>query len=504
VAVDPALTLSDVDSNFMAGATITIANHVAGEDFLNFTDADGITGSFNASTGVLTLSGLASVAAYETALRSITYANGSDNPPAARTIEFTVTDDSGASSPAVSKSIVVTPVNDAPVAPTVPATVTVGGGGVAGIGVSADPGESLVQTFVAGGVNPDTLTLHVLTDPAINPPGTEFEFQIREMNGDVLGSLLWSAGVITGTGVKEIDLTGLELVPGTRYAMVLLSDQPVNVAISSYADGWVAEVLSPGGVFGGGSVPQRSGDIFFAVTYADARITVEEGHDYQLEITDLPYIDADSGPAHISFGTVAGAGHGQFELRVGSTTTVVNGFTYAQVLAGQIFYNHDGNLSPTDSFTLRVFDESLSSADLIDVAVRVTEDTVGFVNETFKFAARLGTTETFSQVVTAGPGIEVAEILGAGNWGSLDFEDEKFVFNYTDTTPGTVAAMRNLLISDVNGELASFTGATLTSVSGITGLEQGDITFDADNIYLDVEGVQLSTGDTFTIDVLFA
>ena len=59
-----ALTVTDVDSANLAGrhgadhgATI-----VTGEDVLGFTNQNGITGSFNAATGVLTLTGTASVA----------------------------------------------------------------------------------------------------------------------------------------------------------------------------------------------------------------------------------------------------------------------------------------------------------------------------------------------------------------------------------------------------------------------------------------------------------
>ncbi len=48
-----------------------------GEDTLAFTNQNGITGSWNSGTGVLTLNGSATVANYQTALRSITYFNTS-------------------------------------------------------------------------------------------------------------------------------------------------------------------------------------------------------------------------------------------------------------------------------------------------------------------------------------------------------------------------------------------------------------------------------------------
>ena len=71
---------------------------------------------------MLTLSGDASVAEYQTALRSVAYNNNLDNPDASnRTIEFNVTDSANATlATAVTKTVAITAVNDAP---------TLGGGG---------------------------------------------------------------------------------------------------------------------------------------------------------------------------------------------------------------------------------------------------------------------------------------------------------------------------------------------------------------------------------------
>src|SRR4030095_8702500 len=93
--VDANVSISDTDGSNLAGATITIASgYVAGQDVLAFVNQNGITGSFNAATGVLTLSGVTSIANYQAALRSITYVNTSENPSSAtRTIQFAVRDD---------------------------------------------------------------------------------------------------------------------------------------------------------------------------------------------------------------------------------------------------------------------------------------------------------------------------------------------------------------------------------------------------------------------------
>ncbi len=117
VAVAPALTVADIDSANLVGATVTISGgYQAGADSLDFTDQNGIHGVY--ADGVLTLTGTASVADYEAALRSITYSNSSDAPAgASRTITFQV-DDGGSThnlSDALDATVTVTAVNDAPV-----------------------------------------------------------------------------------------------------------------------------------------------------------------------------------------------------------------------------------------------------------------------------------------------------------------------------------------------------------------------------------------------------
>jgi hypothetical protein len=122
VAIDPGITASDPDSATLNGATVRISSNFSiSEDRLALPEQPGITGFYDDEIGALTLSGSASVAEYEAALRSVTYANVSDNPSTdARTITFQV-DDGGATdnlSDEVTRDIGVTPSNDAPVVTT--------------------------------------------------------------------------------------------------------------------------------------------------------------------------------------------------------------------------------------------------------------------------------------------------------------------------------------------------------------------------------------------------
>ena len=88
-----------------------------GQDILAFTAGGGVTGSFNTTTGVLNLTGNASVADYQAALRTVTYFNSSNNPTAgARSAVFQVDDGQPANnlSNTDSRAITVVAVNDAP------------------------------------------------------------------------------------------------------------------------------------------------------------------------------------------------------------------------------------------------------------------------------------------------------------------------------------------------------------------------------------------------------
>ena len=72
----------------MSGATVSIAAGFLSGDVLNATNLDGgtIAASYNSATGVLTLSGTDSVAAYQAALDSVTFGSTSPNPMQLRTM----------------------------------------------------------------------------------------------------------------------------------------------------------------------------------------------------------------------------------------------------------------------------------------------------------------------------------------------------------------------------------------------------------------------------------
>lgn len=118
VQVGGAPTLNDVDTTNLKGAVVAITGFVAG-DVLGFSPSGGISGSYNANTGVLTLTGSASYAQYATVLDTISFSTSGDNPTdyggsPSRTITFQVTDGLAYSDPAT-VTVNVTGINDAPI-----------------------------------------------------------------------------------------------------------------------------------------------------------------------------------------------------------------------------------------------------------------------------------------------------------------------------------------------------------------------------------------------------
>ena len=200
VVLDAGLLVNDVDSGGnLTGATVKVSTGFLAGDALNFTNANGITGSYNAATGVLTLSGTATLAQYQAALQSITYsftpANG--DPTAAgtdttRTISWVVNDGSavnGSSAPATST------LTDVHVAPTVTAggTATFTGGGPA---VVLDAG--LLVNDVDSGGNLTGATVKVSTGFLA---GDALNF--TNANG-ITGSYNAATGVLTLSGTATL------------------------------------------------------------------------------------------------------------------------------------------------------------------------------------------------------------------------------------------------------------------------------------------------------------
>ena len=115
IAIATNITLSDIDSPLIPGATIQFTiGYQPTEDRLFFSDTVSITSTWVTETGTLTLSGSDTLLNYQTALRQVQYDNLSDNPLINnRSISFWMTDGMYTAGPIIQQVSVIR-VNDAP------------------------------------------------------------------------------------------------------------------------------------------------------------------------------------------------------------------------------------------------------------------------------------------------------------------------------------------------------------------------------------------------------
>jgi trimeric autotransporter adhesin len=193
VAIDGGLTVADPDSTQLSGATVTISSGFDGaQDELAFADTASITGSYNDTTGVLTLTGTASVAAYQTALRSVTYENSSNSPSGTRTVTFQATDAEGATSAGATRMITLSTANDAPV-------LTTSAGSTAY--TEGDPATTIDGALTATDADDTNLESASVRLSAGFQAGDELVF--TNQNG-ITGSYNDATGVLTLTGTASV------------------------------------------------------------------------------------------------------------------------------------------------------------------------------------------------------------------------------------------------------------------------------------------------------------
>jgi Ca2+-binding RTX toxin-like protein len=226
------VAVSDAQSATIAGATVAITNGFVAGDTLGFSNQNGITGAYDAGTHVLTLSGTASLANYQAALRAVTFFSASDNPTnfdasQIRTVSYQI-DDGQASNHAsnvVTTKVIIAPVNDAPTVKAdtfaTSATAVLTGNVFAdnGAGADNDPDNVLTVTAATGGNigHPVALqsgqTLTVNADGSFSfDPGHTYDSRPGPGSGaaNIQAAFHFTYQINGGGAVVTINVTGVD------------------------------------------------------------------------------------------------------------------------------------------------------------------------------------------------------------------------------------------------------------------------------------------------------
>jgi len=362
VAVISASTVADPDQAVIKGAVVAITGgFIAGVDTLSFTVAGGISASWNSTTGVLTFSGDGTFAEYQTALNSVRFTAGGDNPTAygantQRSFSISVTD--GLVWSALGTATVnITGVNDAPVNVVPGAAVNAVEDGpavaVTGLSVSDVDADPATQTItVTLSVDEGTLTISTAV-----------------VNG--LG-----AGGVSGNGTDTLVLTGTQnqinatLANATALQFQGAADFNGDVTLTMTSNDGGANGNDPG-MTGTGTTEADTDTVTITVASvndepagADRDVTMLEDGIHVFAATDFGFSDTIDGDAlaAVVFTTLPANGVLVVVDEDGDivqTLSAGDSVTVAQLNDGLVQYRPDLNESgaPYDTFTFQVVDD---------------------------------------------------------------------------------------------------------------------------------------------------
>jgi VCBS repeat-containing protein len=372
--VDPNLTVSDVDNTTLQSAQVWFGDgYLRGQDRLLFTDQLGITGSFDFNTGVLTLTGNASVADYETALRSVQYEDFNPTPAEGILyVNFSVSDGTDTS---LTDTRVLEIVDNLP------------------------PRAGDNFGTVAEGAS-------VVVDLAANDTDADDSLDLTSIlitSGPANGSI-----VVNGDGTVTYTHDGSETLSDTFTYTIkdtdgnVSNEAPVTITVTSVNDAPIAT----------GNTVVALEDVPLVIGVADFNFT-------DAELDSLASV------------TITGLNlNGGSLTHTGGTVPVTNGMTITAAQLADLTFTSAFNNSTNSSFTYTVNDADLgiSSATMNitvaqvddagsfggDVSATTNEDTGTSGTVTFADTADGFTTPNFSLNTAATNG--VATIDAAGNW----------------------------------------------------------------------------------------
>lgn len=297
--IDTGIIVFDVDSSNLSNATIKFTSSVLPEDVLGFTTQAGISGMYSNTTGILFLTGSATVSNYQSALRSVTYFNPSLNPSnALRTVSFAV-NDGELNSNAITRSISVTPVNDPPVLAV--NTLTITGGQALNF--------TSMQLYA---VDPDT------SDSALTFTLSAVQFcRFERTNAAGISIITFTQQDISNNQVRIVPTGGIISAPAYQ----------VSVSDGQYSTTPASASVN----FNGGFVPSISMN----------KLTITQGGVVIFTTNQLNAFDADTSASSLTF-TASNIRYGTFSI-VGSPANAITSFTLQSVLNGFIQFTQDGS-----------------------------------------------------------------------------------------------------------------------------------------------------------------
>ncbi len=100
-----------------------------------------------------------------------------------------------------------------------------------------------------------------------------------------------------------------------------------------------------------------------------------------------------------------------------------------------------------------------------------------------------------------GAGVEIPNGVCCGFEGAVDISDSNIRVDFHASSSYSSAAFNGFRISDVFNTIDDFTMANLNAITNMSGFGASNVTFDANNIYVNWQGLPFASGRIVSIDL---
>ncbi|HEX6706466.1 MAG TPA: immunoglobulin-like domain-containing protein [Albitalea sp.] len=457
--------IADVDNATLQGATITLTNLQAGDLLAVGSPLPaGILATINSANSI-TLSGAASLAAYESAIRAITFSNTTDNPSTTpRTIQVSV-DDGALGSNVATATIAVVAVNDPPVN-TVPGAQTTA--------------EDTARVFSAAIGNAITVA---------DPDNGTLTTTVTATNG-TLNAVAFAGAVISGNGSGSITISGSAVaingaLDGLSYAPNANYNGAATLTVST-SDGTASDVDSVALTV----TPVNDAPITVADAASTAEDTVRNGNvltndsdveGSSLSVTQFSVAGVAGSFAAGSTATIAGVG--TLRINADGSYTFTPALNYNGTVPVATYTASDGSATSTGTLSLTVTPVNDAPTAVADSATAVEAGVTAGTNPSGNVLANDTDVDSGdSKSVSAVNGS--AALVGAavaGTYGTLTLNADGSYSYALNNANATVQALRpssaplTETFSYTMRDAAGASGGTVNLVISITGTNDAPV-----------------------------
>ena len=466
---DSDISISDADTTFISGATITLSttNRQATDVLTSGVLPSGITASsYNATTGVITLSGTATLSEYQTAIRAISF-DTSSSSTAARSVSVVVTN--GLTSNTATTTINPVAVN---AAPTIDLDASASGTGYTSYfsTVTGTP-VSIADTDISIG-DIDSTAITSATVTLTNAQASDFLASGTLPSGISASAYNAATGVITlsGTGTLAQYQTAIQAITfDNNSANPSAVSRVINVVVS---DGTSTSNVAVNTITFH-NPPDAKNDAPVASLYEDTAVTTLTGNAITGGSGNVADTDAEGSTLQVT-GVIAGTGTPTGTTPLGAPTVVSGIYGYLQIAAdGSYTYTLDNTRGATqnltsgqianDVFTYMVSDGN-GGFDTATIAIKVTGS--------YDFTAHTPDLQAISTSGLSGEYYGYNDTVVAGNRVHAD--------DGTATTLGTSANLESvedisLIINSRNAAMGG--SANIVGTSQATVADAADVKF---------------------------